>query len=287
MERFIRILRILMVRKLGYRATALVREAESVRNHPMILYRLSKELLMLGPDLAPLLLRELVMGSARHDTGFPEYVRHLGDVRTLANHTGNDFMSEVLQRSRRCQMDEVVEFLTDVPPQRRIYHTEEIENRNPTQDYVPLGVRKSLARKPHPGTLESLLQEQDPTVVRNLLGNPRTVEEMVVKMACLRPTSAAVLEEISVHPRWSNRYRVCKALAFNPYCPPRAVHAVLPTLLLKDLIDISMSRILHPNVRAAAKRFIIHRVSVMSVTEREQFGKRYGETLKRIFLQTG
>jgi hypothetical protein len=287
MEGFLRILRVLMVRKLGDRAVALVRESESVRNHPMILYRLSKELLMLGPELAPMLLRELVMGSARHAPGFPEYVRHLGDVRTLATHTGNDFMSEVLRRSRRSQMDEVVELLTDVPPVRRIYHTEEIENRNPAQDYVPLGVRKSLARRPHPATLESLLQEQDPSVVRNLLGNPRTVEEMVVKMASLRPTSSAVLEEISIHPKWSTIYRVGKALAFNPYSPPRVVHAVLPTLLLKDLIDVSISTTLHPNVRAAAKRFIIHRISAMNATEREQFSERFGEMLKRIFLQTG
>jgi len=287
MEGFLRLIRILLVRKLGQRAEQVVRESESVRNRPMILYRLSKELLALGSDLAPLLLRELVMGSARHDSGFPEYVRHLGDVRTLANYTGNDFMSEVLQRSRRYQMDEVVELLTDVPPVRRIYHTEERESRNPAQDYLPLGVRKSLARRPHPATLESLLQEQDPAVVRNLLSNPRTVEEMVVKMASLRPTSSAVLEEISVHPRWSAIYRVGKALAFNPYSPPRAVHAVLPTLLLKDLIDVTMSSTLHSNVRAAAKRFIIHRVSGMSHSEREQFNERYGETLKRIFLQTG
>lgn len=287
MEGFLRILRILMVRKLARRAEKLVHESERTHNHPMILYRLSKELLSLGPGLAPFLLRELVMGSVRHERSFPEYIRHLGDVRTLANYTGNDFMSEVLQRSRRYQMDEVVELLTDVPPVRRIYHTEERENSNPTQDYLPLGVRKSLARRPHPSTLESLLQEQDPSVVRNLLGNPRIVEEMVVKMASLRPTNSEVLEEIAVHPRWSARYKVGKALVFNPYSPPRAVHAVLPTLLLKDLIDVTMSSILHPNVRAAAKRFIIHRVTKMSATEREQFSKRYSETLKRIFLQTG
>lgn len=82
-------------------------------------------------------------------------------------------------------------------------------------------------------------------------------------------------------------YKVGKALAFNPYSPPRAVHSVLPTLLLKDLIDISMSNTLHPNIRAAAKRFIIHRVSAMNPSEREQFNERFGDTLKRIFLQTG
>jgi hypothetical protein len=287
MERFLGILRILLTRKLAARAAELVRESGGTRSQEMILYILARELLSLGPELSPLLLREFVMGSARCEKGFPEYVRHLCHIRALASHTGNDFMSEVLLRSRRLQMDEVVELLTDIPAQRRIYHTEEKENRNPAQDYLPLGVRKSLARKPHPATLETLLNEQDPAVIRNLLGNPRTVEEMVVKMASLRPTSAEVLEEISIHPRWGAMYRVRKALAFNPYTPPRTVHAILPTLVLADLIEATTSPVLHPSVRSAAKRFIIHRVSRMDGAEREQFNQRYSSTLKRIFLETG
>ena len=287
MRDLLRIFRVLLTRKLAARAVELVRESGGTRSQDMILYVLARELVELGPDLAPLLLRELVMGSARCEKGFPEYVRHLCHIRALASHTGNDFMSEVLLRCRRRQMDEVVELLTDVPAQRRIYHTEEKESRTPAQDYLPLGVRKSLARKPHPSTLETLLHEQDPSVIRNLLGNPRTVEEMVVKMASLRPTSAEALEDIAVHPRWQAMYKVRKALVSNPYTPPRTVHAILPTLLLPDLIDATMSPVLHPNVRAAAKRFIIHRVALMDQAEREQFNRRYAAILKRIFLETG
>jgi len=287
MEGLLRTLRILLVRKLTFRAAELVRESEGLRNRDMILYVLGRELVALGPDFAPFLLREFVMGSARCERGFSEYVRHLCDIRALASHTGNDFMSEVLQRCRRYQMDEVVELLTDVPAQRRIYHSQEKESRNPAQDYLPLGVRKSLARKPHPSTLETLIHEQDPSVIRNLLGNPRTVEEMVVKMASLRPTSAQVLEEIAVHSKWGAMIKIRKALVFNPYTPPRTVHAILATLLLPDLIAATSSSVLHPNVRAAAKRLIIHRVALMGQAEREQFNRRYAAVLKKIFLETG
>jgi len=286
-DALIKTLKVLLIRKVASRAEELVREAQGTQSGKMVLYLLARELGALGPELAPFLIRELVMGSARCREGFPEYLRHLCDIRGLACHTGNDFMSEVLQRARRYQMDEVVELLTTVPPQRRIYHTDDTERRNPVQDYLPLGVRKSLARKQQAGSLEALLGEQNPSVIRNLLGNPRTVEEMVVKMASLRPTSEEVLEEIAIHPKWGASQRVRKALAFNPYTPPRTVHAILPTLMLQDLMDATMSPTLHPNVRAAAKRLIIHRVAGMSPKEKEQFNHRCGGMLKRIFLETG
>lgn len=287
MEKFVRIMRVLMVRKIGLRMESLVRQAAGTHSHSMIMYLLSQEMLKLGTATAPFLLRELIMGASLKKPGYTQYLQHLGDARALASRTGNEFMSELLSWSRRYQLDEVVALLIDVPPQMRIYHTEERESRDPAQDYISLGMRKSLARRQSLDVLESLVREQDPSVVRNLLGNPRTVEEMVVKMASLRPTSADVLEEISFHPKWSARYPVKKALAFNPYSPPRAVHALLPTLVMGDLFEVTLSPTLHPDVRAGAKRFIMHRLAQMSSTEKEQFNERYGNTLRRIFLETG
>jgi hypothetical protein len=276
-----------MVKKVGLLADRLVKEAQGSYNHNMILYVLGRELTRLGAELSPYLLRDIVMKAARRKAGYAEYLQHLGDVKGLASHTGNDFMSQVLQVCRRRQVDEVVELLTEAPPQRRIYHTEEIESTSQEQDYMPLGVKKSLARKQNMGTLEALLRDQDPAVIRNLLANPRTVEEMVIKMASLRPTSEDVLQEIYVSQKWISRYSVRKALVFNPYSPPRAAHSLLPTLLMADLIDVTQSSVLLPALRSAAKRFIMHRMSEMSPSEREQFSERYSKILKRIFLQVG
>lgn len=287
MEQLFRLLRAILIRKISQRADFLVRGSEGCHNHSMVLYLLGSELISLGVDLSPILLREIIMGASRRKRGYAEYLQHLGDIRILAVHTGNDFMSEILQRCRRYQFDEVVALLTDVTPQRRIYHTEELESRHPSQDYIPLGVRKSMARKPDLGTIESLMLEQDASVIFNLLNNPRTVEDVVVKMASLRPTSAEALEEIGAHPKWSARYSVKKSLAFNPYSPPRLVHSLLPTLLLKDLIDVTLSTVLHPDIRAGAKRFIVLRISEMSESEKIQFNESYEKTLKRIFLQVG
>lgn len=287
MERFLRLMHILLVRKLAARARRIVGESGRSHSHTMVLFLLSREFLAIGPDLVPHFLREILAGSGRRDPGYAEFLQHVGDMRGLARFVGNAFMSSVLQRCRRLQMDEVTELLASPPPRRRIYHSGDVESRTPDQDYLPLGVRKSLARKPNPHTIEKLVMEQDPQVVRNLLSNPRITEEMVVRMASLRPTGQEVLGEIFSNHRWSSRYRVRKALVFNPYTLPRVAHALLPMLMLSDLMDISMGRTLHHSVRNAAKRFIMLRISDMGPTEKEQFSKSNAARLKSIFLETG
>lgn len=278
---------ILLVRKLADRARQLVGESAGTHNHTMVLYLLSREFLALGPDLVPYFLREILAGSGRRTQGYAEFLQHVGDMRGLARFVGNAFMSSALQRCRRLQMDEVTELLAFPRPLMRIYHSGDVESRTPDQDYLPLGVRKSLARRPNPQTIEKLATEQDPQVVRNLLSNPRITEEMVVKMASLRPTGQEVLGEICNNHRWSSRYRVRKALVFNPYTPPRAAHALLPMLFLNDLMEISLGRIFHPSVRSAAKRFIILRISEMAPGEKEQFSKSNSALLRSIFLEAG
>ena len=287
MERFLRLMHILLVRKLAVRARQVVGETSVSHNHTMVLYLLSREFVALGPDLVPYFLREILAGSGRRTRGYAEFLQHVGDMRGVARFAGNAFMSSVLQRCRRLRMDEVTELLASPRPLMRIYHSGDVESRTPDQDYIPLGVRKSLARRPNPHTIEKLSMEQDPQVVRNLLSNPRITEEIVIKMASLRPTGQEVLSEIFNNHRWSARYRVRKALVFNPYTLPRVAHALLPMLMLSDLMDISMGRTLHHSVRNAAKRFIMLRISDMGPTEKEQFSKSNAARLKSIFLETG
>ncbi len=287
MERFIRLLRILLIRKLGERARRLVLGSRKTGDHTMTLFLLSRELMAIGEDLAPNYLREILVGAGRRDTGYAEFLHHVGDVRTLASFTGNDFMSSVLQLSRRQQLNEVVELLAAIPPRKRIHHSGDVENQTAEQDHVPLGMRKSLARRPNLQTIEKLVSEQNPQVIRHLLMNSRTTEDIVVKMASMRPTSHEVLEEIFVSQRWSSRLRVRKALVFNPYTSPRAAHALLPMLLMQDLMEVALNPGLHPNVKSAAKRFIIHRLSAMGPADKEEFSRSYSLRLKRIFLQVG
>ncbi len=287
MERFIRLIRILIIRKIGDRVDVLMRESKGSHSHTMTLYLIAREMMTIGEEHAPYLLRDIVMKASRRVPGFAELVSHIGDIRTVASFTGNDFMSSVLGRCKRLQMDDVTALLSSTPPHRKIYHSDDISSNTSAQDYVPLGVRKSLARRSDPNTLNTLITDQDPTVVSHLLNNPRMTEEIVLKAAALRPTSPDVLEVIFIHQKWGSRYRVRKSLVFNPYSAPRISHALLPLLLMQDLMDVSLSTTLHPNLISSSKRVILHRIAEMGESEKKDFSRSYSGTLKRIFLEVG
>jgi hypothetical protein len=84
---------------------------------------------------------------------------------------------------------------------------------------IPLGRRRSLAKGDDRLMLEKLALDPDPTVIANLLRNPRLRESEIVRIAALRTVPPSTLEEIAAAERWSNRLAVRTALARNPNCP--------------------------------------------------------------------
>lgn len=107
---------------------------------------------------------------------------------------------------------------------------------------LTLGERKSLARRPDRDTLEKVLSDPHPEVIRRLLVNPRLTEEHVVRLATRRPGSRAVLSEIACSARWSTRARVRLALVLNPSLPEdMAVRLV--SLLLRQELALVVSRV--------------------------------------------
>lgn len=116
-----------------------------------------------------------------------------------------------------------------------------------------LGMRKSMARKTNPALLEKLLLDPDPTVIYNLLRNPRITEKEVLRICSRRPNHPDVLREIARHERWSNRYPVKLALAQNPDTPLHLALALLPQLVTPDLERIAFTETLPPPVLFMAK----------------------------------
>jgi len=100
---------------------------------------------------------------------------------------------------------------------------------------VPLGVRRSMARRNDIGVIERLLGDPDPAVIENLLNNPRITELEVVRMAARSPVREAVLTAISRHPRWGIRHRVRVTLAHNPGTPTGITLGLLHLLLDQEL----------------------------------------------------
>lgn len=126
-------------------------------------------------------------------------------------------------------------------------------------EFISLGRRRSLARSRIKDTIDRLLSDPDPVVVANLLNNPRMTEKEVLKIASKRPGSPAILKLIVGHRVWSKRYDVVKAVAMNPYAPPKVSVALLEFLMTQDLKVLSEDRNVHPAVRQGAHELLAQR----------------------------
>lgn len=119
---------------------------------------------------------------------------------------------------------------------------------------IPLGTRKSWARRSDIYLMERLLSDPDRTVIANLLANPRLTQREVIRLASQRGAGEKVLEEIALHPRWIPRYQVKVALAHNPSTPVRITLGLLRLLMAPDLAalakDSRLSRVVVERARS-------------------------------------
>ncbi len=127
--------------------------------------------------------------------------------------------------------------------------TKPVKPHNAHIDSTP-GERTAAARGRNRQLLDRLMHDRDPRVITALLDNPRIVERDVIRIAAMRPTAPEVLERIAAHARWCGRYRIRKALAFNPCTPTPLARQLLPTLLRQDLVELSQSGVLPAELRA-------------------------------------
>lgn len=132
-------------------------------------------------------------------------------------------------------------------------------------EHLTLGERRALSKSQLKKNIDMLLSDPDPIVIGNLLNNPRITEREVLKIASKRPNSGRILKLIALHPKWSKRYEVAKAVALNPYTLPRISIALIEKMLTQDLSAISDDGTIHPEVRESAKDLL---------SERKKKGKR-------------
>ena len=130
---------------------------------------------------------------------------------------------------------------------------------DPNEDKVPdygrgrpltLGERKSLARRPDRDTLDRLLRDPHPDVIRALLGSGRLREEDVVRLAAKRPCRPDVLSEIARTPRWAHSPRVRMALVLNPDTPIELATGIVGLLMRQELRLVAETTLVSPGLRA-------------------------------------
>lgn len=84
---------------------------------------------------------------------------------------------------------------------------------------LTLGERKQLGRTRNRRSIELLVFDSDPTVIRELLSNPTVTERDVIRIASRHQAHVEILNEVCRSDRWIVQYSVKKALIFNPQTP--------------------------------------------------------------------
>lgn len=103
---------------------------------------------------------------------------------------------------------------------------------------LTLGERKNLARRADRHGFDALLRDPHPMVVTELLVNPKTTEDDVVRMAAFRPARATSIEAIA-RTRWLTRGRVRMSVLLNPGAPPRVALPLVGLCTRTELMQIA------------------------------------------------
>jgi hypothetical protein len=149
-----------------------------------------------------------------------------------------------------------VEALFIAPPPVLATDPDHPPKPDPALAHLTLGHKKMLARTADPDLLARLAAEAEPSVIQNILINPRLTESLVVRICARKPIRAQVLEAIYESRKWSTRALVRQAMVENPYTPPELSLKILPILSVPVLKQVANNKQLHESVREAASRLL-------------------------------
>lgn len=204
----------------------------------------------MAPALAAEVLAEIVRGAGRGD---PAPMAAFG--RALAGPGGIAYgaAAEIYAAAAERGLTEVQWLLFAPPP--RAAREDPATAADPLLEALTLGHRKAMARGHRdPDLLARLAADGEPTVVRELLRNPKLTEPLVVRIAARRPCRAETLRCVYESRRWRVRPAVLAALAKNPYLEPALALQLLPQLERAAVQEIAGDREMSAAVRALARR---------------------------------
>lgn len=235
-------------------AAKLLKDISALPEEGMRMALLCKALSSLDPEDSAALLDIIYRTAPEYRPG--QIVRSLMvDNDGVHKGLGDAAYNSIYLASIRLNLSRISRLFTEFEPHREGPSGYDVEEFIKTES-LTLGERRSLSKSPLKKNIDMLLSDPDTAVIGNLLNNPRVTEREVLKIASKRPNSPMILKLVALHPKWSKRYAVTRALALNPYTQPRISIAFLEKLLVQDLEEITSDRTVHPDVAQAAKDII-------------------------------
>lgn len=103
---------------------------------------------------------------------------------------------------------------------------------------MPLGNKKTLAKRAAGNVLFRLLQDRDFELVKLCLSNPHMTEGILYKLISRRDTSQETIRMIALHPNWSSRSAIRQSLARNTHTPLPLVARFIGSMKIMDLREL-------------------------------------------------
>ena len=142
-----------------------------------------------------------------------------------------------------------------------------INERIPT---MPLGNKKTLAKKAAGSVLLKLLLDADAEVVKLCLSNPHITEGHLFKVISRTDIRGETIRMIAEHPNWSSRSLIRFSLARNAHTPlPSSVH-FLSEMKIMDLRELYADPSVPVTVRPFIHRELLARGEEPTLDVKEQ-----------------
>jgi hypothetical protein len=124
---------------------------------------------------------------------------------------------------------------------------------------MPLGNKKTLAKKAAGNVLLKMLQDRDAEVVQLCLNNPNMVEGLLFKIINREDTGAETIIMIARHPNWSNRTPIRFSLVRNVHTPLSLSLPFLQSMRLMDLRELYADPALPVTIKPFVHRELLKR----------------------------
>jgi hypothetical protein len=122
---------------------------------------------------------------------------------------------------------------------------------------LPLGQKKTLARRGSASVAGALLADSSAAVVAAALGNAFLNEAQLLKALSRRTLDGETVSAIGHHSRWTHYAAVRAAVITHPHAPADLVLEFLPALSRRDLEDLAALA----HVSASAKQYFQHELA--------------------------
>lgn len=213
---------------------------------PMQAAKLRDSVTGLKPPVAALWLDQLIRGAIWGRETEMNVVLALAYwlIRRSRDDQHYDFLGAVYRIAHEHRMVAVLNLLRDPPPHRQMPEEAELPPvRLPLdRDEIPVGERRTMARRHDPDLIDRLTMDPDPRVIDVLLQNRDLQQRDVLRITARRPTDPAILRTVVGHIRWLSRPIVRKSLVINPYNATGISLKLMPTLgihVLRKIRDVS------------------------------------------------